>query len=455
MSTTITYKNNQLTSFKSGTKTLKTAGKYLEDDIAVSDNTVLENLVITPTNAIQTFFTDEKITIFSQDNYTVTWGSKSGSNDYRVLKQNLSLKENTLYHIYFELVFDNNKTIIFDKNTFIDMYWAIPNTPNNSIFCLYIKNNIIYLLKNASSSLSLTINSFIIEEYNNMQKKENFEAGDIIYINFYGIASSSGNVGTYHSYLSSPAHFLSTFFIRNSEETQIEYLTCESYETNRIYKIKITITNNTISYNDIYIQDNIEYEVNPSNYDNYYKNFNYTTQINLPDGYNQIAVNAIPSEYIIPTGTKTITSNGTGIDVSSYATVDVNVAEGGSSISLQTKTVSPTESQQTVSADSNYDGLSSVTVNAISSTYVGSGVTKKAAATYTPTTTAQTISAGQYLQGAQTIAGDSNLISNNIASGVSIFGVQGSLSFVNYYTGSSAPSNSLGSNGDIYLQTTN
>ena len=65
MSTTITYKNNQLASFKSGTKTLKTAGKYLEDDIAISDNTVLENLVITPTNAIQTFSTNEKITIFS------------------------------------------------------------------------------------------------------------------------------------------------------------------------------------------------------------------------------------------------------------------------------------------------------------------------------------------------------------------------------------------------------
>lgn len=30
---------------------------------------------------------------------------------------------------------------------------------------------------------------------------------------------------------------------------------------------------------------------------------------------------------------------------------------------------------------------------------------------------------------------------------------QGSLSFVTYYTGSSAPSSSLGSNGDIYLQT--
>ena len=30
---------------------------------------------------------------------------------------------------------------------------------------------------------------------------------------------------------------------------------------------------------------------------------------------------------------------------------------------------------------------------------------------------------------------------------------QGSLSFATYYTGSSAPSSSLGSNGDIYLQT--
>lgn len=51
----------------------------------------------------------------------------------------------------------------------------------------------------------------------------------------------------------------------------------------------------------------------------------------------------------------------------------------------------------------------------------------KAAATYTPGTTAQTIAAGQYLGGAQTIAGDTNLRGANIISGVSIFGVAGSL----------------------------
>ena len=97
----------------------------------------------------------------------------------------------------------------------------------------------------------------------------------------------------------------------------------------------------------------------------------------------------------------------------------------GNSPTLQEKTVTPSESQQTVSPDTGYDGLSSVTVDAVSSTYIGSGVTKKAAATYTPGTADQSISSGQYLSGAQTIKGDSNLLAANIKSGVSIFGVAG------------------------------
>lgn len=99
-----------------------------------------------------------------------------------------------------------------------------------------------------------------------------------------------------------------------------------------------------------------------------------------------------------------------------------------SSPSLQSKTVTPSESSQTVTPDSGYDGLSQVTVNAVSSTYVGSGVTKKTAATYTPSTSNQTIASGQYLNGTQTIKGDSNLIASNIKSGVSIFGVNGTYS---------------------------
>ena len=100
-------------------------------------------------------------------------------------------------------------------------------------------------------------------------------------------------------------------------------------------------------------------------------------------------------------------------------------SSGGSSPRLQTKTATPSESTQTISPDSGYDGLSSVTVNAVSRTYVGSGVTKKAAATYTPKTSDQSIAASQYLSGAQTIKGDANLVAGNIKSGVSIFGVTG------------------------------
>jgi hypothetical protein len=44
---------------------------------------------------------------------------------------------------------------------------------------------------------------------------------------------------------------------------------------------------------------------------------------------------------------------------------------------------------------------------------------------YTPTTADQSIAAGQYLSGAQTIKGDTNLIASNILSGKSIFGVAG------------------------------
>lgn len=54
-------------------------------------------------------------------------------------------------------------------------------------------------------------------------------------------------------------------------------------------------------------------------------------------------------------------------------------------------------------------------------------IPSKGAQTYTPRTYSQTISSGQYLSGTQTIQGDGNLVSSNIKSGVSIFGVSGNL----------------------------
>lgn len=56
---------------------------------------------------------------------------------------------------------------------------------------------------------------------------------------------------------------------------------------------------------------------------------------------------------------------------------------------------------------------------------VTQSVSTKSAQTYTPRATNQTISANQYLTGAQTILGDSDLVAPNIKSGVDIFGVVG------------------------------
>ena len=118
-----------------------------------------------------------------------------------------------------------------------------------------------------------------------------------------------------------------------------------------------------------------------------------------------------------PQSSKTLANLLTAIDTIPEATAP----------KLQAKTATPSESAQTVKPDSGYDGLSQVSVGAISKTYVGSSVPKQAAQTITPGTADKTIASGQYLTGVQTIKGDSNLKAENIKNGVSIFGVAGTL----------------------------
>ena len=109
-------------------------------------------------------------------------------------------------------------------------------------------------------------------------------------------------------------------------------------------------------------------------------------------GLSQVTVGAIPSQYIVPTGNKAITANGTGIDVAQYATVSVAVPAPN----LQSKSATPSETAQTIEADSGYDGLSSVSVGAISSTYVGSGITRRSSTDLTASGATVTVPAGYY-----------------------------------------------------------
>lgn len=81
----------------------------------------------------------------------------------------------------------------------------------------------------------------------------------------------------------------------------------------------------------------------------------------------------------------------------------------------------------TADADAGAADLLSGRTAYVSGEKVTGSIPSKAAATYTPAAADQTIEAGQYLSGAQTVRGDANLKAENIKQGASIFGVAGAL----------------------------
>ena len=170
-----------------------------------------------------------------------------------------------------------------------------------------------------------------------------------------------------------------------------------------------------------------------------------TSDATLDTGDKMLAGNTAYANGTKYTGT--ITTN-TGSDIS--ASGDTVTVPAGYYATQQTKSVSAgsatapatiTGSSATVSTGTNTITLSktvsvtpSVTAGYVSAGTAGNSsvsltasVTTKAAATITPTTSNQEIAANTYLTGKQTISGDANLVASNIKSGVSIFGVAGSL----------------------------
>ena len=165
--------------------------------------------------------------------------------------------------------------------------------------------------------------------------------------------------------------------------------------------------------------------------------------------------------------TGTMTNNGAvsqSLGINGSYTIPAGYHNGSGKVtqSVTTKTAatySPSTSAQTISAGQYLSGdqtiaattgtavaadvLSGKTFNSANGIGLTGTISSKTAASYTPGTSDQTIVAGQYLSGAQTVKGDANLLTNNIKSGVSIFGVSGKASVIDTSDASAAASQIL------------
>ena len=126
----------------------------------------------------------------------------------------------------------------------------------------------------------------------------------------------------------------------------------------------------------------------------------------------------VPAGYYASQATKAVAAGS--------AKVPSTISGTGASITAVQSTQIRLDKELTLTPEVVAGYVSSGTARAVTVS-LSAGAIVKQATTYTPSTSDQTIPSGSFCAGGQTIYGDANLVASNIKSGVSIFGVAGSL----------------------------
>jgi hypothetical protein len=368
MSTTVTYKGSTLTTVNNQTHTLKTAGKYMEDDVVLTDvstsSPTVQSLSITPSESAQTF-------------------NASGVDGYKPVS--VSAVSSTYVGSGITQRSSTDLTGTLNSSTY-DVTAPAGYYASDSTFSI--------VRRSASNLVTSVDGGYLKLTYDNGY----YPGGGKNLVE----AKSSTNLTVSGDTVTVPAGYYAEAASKSVSSMTLPTAAASSATSG--YTSKATIGRSTAAQ-----------------------------YINIPPGYNSAG-----AYYVI-----SAVANGSATAPASISGTAASISTGNGTLTL-TKTVSVTPSVTAGYVSSGTAGNSSVSLTA--------SVTTKAAATITPTTTNQTIAAGTYLTGTQTIAGDADLIGSNILSTANIFGVQGTVDFVDVYIRSAAPTSSVGNDGDIYIQ---